>query len=192
MKVKLVLLSILVVVAFAVILPAAAMAKGAGGATVYDAKIMSVNSSPAFGQLHLVSYPRSMRLIVQLHVFGVRDNQAHTVAITGFSSGAPARVLNPSYDANHDGIISGAEAAVAVGDPLVWLEPIKVKRNGRIMFHVTLRGSQLAALSPIDIMLGRCAIVVFGVRLQPTYALPFFDPTAPAAAGLIKVKTPTL
>jgi hypothetical protein len=190
MKAKLVLLSILVVVALAVILPTTAMAKGPGtvGATVFDAKLMPTNAPPVAGELHLVLNPRAIRLRVMLHVWGIRDNMLHTAAITGFTSGQPARLPTPAYDANKDGIISGAEAAVAVGDPLVWLEPIKVKRNGKIVFYATLTNSQLAALSPIDIMLGKCAIVVYGVMQQPTYGLPFYDPTAPLTSGLIKAK----
>jgi len=189
MKVKLVLLSILVVVALTVILPTTAMAKGPGvGATVFDAKLMPTNAPPVAGALHLVLNPRAIRLRVMLHVWGIRDGMPHTAAITGFTSGQPARLPTPAYDANKDGLISGAEAAVAVGDPLVWLEPIKVKRNGKIIFYATLRDSQLAALSPIDIMLGKCAVVVYGVMQQPTYGLPYYDPTAPLTSGLIRAK----
>ena len=187
MKAKLILISVLVVVALAMVLPAGAGAKGAGSAYVYDAKLTQTNAAPVSGTCHFVTVKG--RLIVQLHVMGLGDNMPHTAAITGFTSGASAKLPTPAYDANKDGLISGAEAAVAVGAPLVWLQPIAVKSNGRIIFHATLSHADIMALDPINIMLGKCAVVVYGVMQQPTYyALPFYDPTAPAACGLIKAK----
>jgi len=186
MKVKLILISVLVVVALTMILPAAAGAKGPGSAYVYDATLTQTNAAPVSGTCHLVL--NRSGLIVRLQVFGLQPREAHTAAITGFTSGAPARLPNPATDTNKDGLISGPEAAAVVGSPLVWLEPIVVKRNGMVIFQVKFPRTALTALDPVNIMLGKCAIVVYGVMQQPSYTLPFYDPKAPAACGLITGK----
>lgn len=187
MKVKLVLVSILVVVAVVAILPAVAGAKPATtGASIFDAKLSQTNARLVTGDVHIVFQARRGSIVITLRVTGLQAGKLHSAAITGFTSGRVAKLPNPGSDTNHDGLISFSEVSAVAGAPLVWLEPLKgAKHHGTTVFHATMSSSELTALSPVAGTLGRCAITVYGVTQQPTYGTSFYDPTAPAACGLI-------
>jgi hypothetical protein len=195
MKVKFVTVLSLIGVLL-LVLPAIAGAKDGvtskkkGGMTsTYKCTLTSVNASGAFGQATLVNNMRNHSLRINLNVWSLERarDKVHSAAITGFANGAQAALPGPATDTNHDGLISGAEIAAVSGKPLVWLEPWPAtKRNGKVVYCYTLHNGDVKKLDLENTPLQMRAIVVYGVTQQPAYTMPFYDPTAPAAAGVIR------
>jgi hypothetical protein len=187
MRVKFVTVLLLIGVLL-LVLPAMAGAKGT--TSTYKCTLTSVNSSGTIGAATIVCKMRGANsLRINLNVWGLeraRDKE-HSAAITGFADGRQAKLPTPAADVNHDGMISGPEIAAWSGAPLVWLKPWPAtKPNGRVTYAVTLGGDDLKGLDLGNTPLQMRAIVVYGVTQQPAYALPFYDPKAPAAAGVIR------
>jgi hypothetical protein len=186
MRVKFVTVLVMLGVLLLVI-PAVAGAKGM--TSPYKCTLTSVNGSQTIGAATLVCNMRNGSLRVNLNVWGLEraSDKEHCAAITGFADGRMARLPNPTSDTNHDGLISGPEVAAVSGSPLVWLKPWPVaKRNGRVTYCVTLSGEALTPLDLANTALQTRAIVIYGVTQQPTYTLPFYDPDAPTAVGVIR------
>jgi hypothetical protein len=185
-KKKGILVCLVVLLLFAVLIPATQAKQGRTN-WEFKAALTALNGSGSTGDASLKITGNGNVLLVNVSMAGVTPRKAHRMAIQGWPDGTPAMFPPPAADTNGDGLISKAEAELYTGPVLLPLGPSAktMKKSGKFVWQAKYSG---AKLDPLDLgmaPLSTRAVVIYGGMVTPAYGMAFYDPDLPVACGLI-------